>query len=78
MTDYDSIWRMQDEVRAVVNAVVGENIWNLAYDPSRQVIELELTVHLEEDTVSDLCSQFSIPADYDGEGIHGTKFTIYP
>ena len=24
MTDYDSIWRMQDEIRTVVNAVLGE------------------------------------------------------
>ena len=23
MTDYDSIWRMQDEIRTVVNAVLG-------------------------------------------------------
>jgi hypothetical protein len=29
MTDWDSIWRLQDEARAVVNAVEGENIWTL-------------------------------------------------
>ncbi len=23
MTDYDTIWRMQDEIRTVVNAVLG-------------------------------------------------------
>lgn len=28
MTDYDSIWRMQDEIRMVVNAVLGECIWD--------------------------------------------------
>ena len=26
MTDYDSIWRTQDEIRTVVNAVLGECI----------------------------------------------------
>ena len=32
MTDFDSIWRTQDEIRTVVNAVLGECIWNLAYN----------------------------------------------
>jgi len=32
MIDFDSIWRTQDEIRTVVNAVLGECIWNLAYD----------------------------------------------
>ena len=35
MTDFDSIWRTQDEIRTVVNAVLGECIWNLAYDERR-------------------------------------------
>ena len=47
MTDYDSIWRTQDEIRTVVNAV------------------------------SNLCSQFPIPADYDGIGAKGSKFAFY-
>ncbi len=78
MTDFDSIWHIQDEIHAVVNAVVGEKIWNLAYNNNRQAIELELNLHLEEEIANDLCSQFSIPADYDGEGSHGTKFVLYP
>ena len=77
MTDWDSIWRIQDEARAVVNAVVGESIWNIGYSENRQAIEIELTVHLEEEKVSDLCSQFSLSADYDGEGAHGTKLILY-
>ena len=33
MTDFDSICRIQDEIRTVVNAVLGECIWDLAdYD----------------------------------------------
>ena len=77
MTDFDSIWRTQDEIRTVVNAVPGECIWNLAYDERRSAIVLELTVSLEEDAISDLCCQFPIPADYDGEGSKGSKFAFY-
>ena len=43
MTDFDSIWRTQDEIRTVVNAVLGECIWNLAYEERRSAIVLELT-----------------------------------
>ena len=77
MTDFDSIWRTQDEIRTVANAVLGEHIWNLAYDERRSAIILELTISLEEDTISDLCCQFPIPADYDGEGSKGSKFVFY-
>ena len=76
MTDFDSIWRTQDEIRTVVNAVLGECIWNLAYDEKRSAIVLELTRYLEEDTISDLCCQFPILADYDGVGSRGTKFVF--
>ena len=77
MIDFDSIWRIQDEIRTVVNAVLGECVWNLAYDERRSAIVLELTVSLEEDAISDLCCQFPIPADYDGVGARGTKFVFY-
>ena len=77
MTDWDSIWRTQDEIRTVINAVLGECIWNLGYSEIRMAIELELTVHLEEKLLGDLCSQFSANADYDGEGIHGTRLVFY-
>ena len=77
MTDYDSIWRTQDAIRTVVNAVQGECLWNLAYDERRMAIVLELTVSLEEEAISDLCCQFPIPADYDGEGSKGSKFVFY-
>ena len=77
MTDFNSIWRTQDEIRTVVNAVLEECIWNLAYDERRSAIVLELAVSLEEDAISDLCCQFPIPADYDGEGSKGSKFAFY-
>ena len=69
MTDFDSIWRIQDEIRTVVNTVLGECIWNLAYDERRSAIVLELTFFLDEDAISNLCCQFPIPADYDGVGV---------
>ena len=77
MTDYDSIWRTQDEIRTVVNAVLGECIWNLSYSERRMAIELELTVTLDDDAVSNFCCQFPIPADYDGIGAKGSKFAFY-
>ena len=77
MTDYDSIWRIQDEVRTVVNAVLGECIWDLRYNDHRRAIELELSVTLDDEQVSNLCCQFPIPADHEGVGSKGSKFTFY-
>ena len=75
--DYDSIWRQQDEIRTVVNAVLGECIWNLSYSERRMAIELELTVTLDDDAIDSLSCQFPLPCDYDGEGARGTKFVFY-
>ena len=77
MTDYDSIWRMQDEIRTVVNAVLGECIWDISYNQKRMAIELELTVILDDDAIDNLCCQFPISADYDGNGTRGSKFAFY-
>ncbi len=77
MTDFGSIWRTQDEIRTVVNAVLGECIWNLSYNERRMAIELELTKYLEEEDADALINQFSVPADYDGIGSNGTKFVFY-
>jgi len=77
MTDFDSIWRTQDEIRTVVNAVLGECIWNLSYNERRMAIEQELAEYLEEEEVDKLINQFTIPADYDGVGSKGTKFVFY-
>ena len=77
MTDYDTIWRTQDEIRTVVNAVIGECIWNLSYNERRMAIELELAKYLEEEEVDMLINQFPVLADYDGVGSKGTKFVFY-
>ena len=68
MTDFDTIWRTQDEIRTVVNAVVGECIWDLSYNERRMAIELELTITLDDDTIDTLSCQFPIPGDYVGIG----------
>ena len=77
MTDFDSIWRTQDEIRTVVNAVLGECIWNLSYSEQRRAIVLELRIMLDDDAIDELSSQFSEVADYDGVGSKGTKFVFY-
>ena len=77
MKDVDAIWRTQDEIRTVVNAVLGECIWNLTFNERRMAIDLELTKYLEEEEVDMLISHFSVSADYDGIGSKGTKFVFY-
>ncbi|MBR1558248.1 MAG: hypothetical protein IJ647_10955 [Prevotella sp.] len=77
MTDFDTIWHTQDEIRTVVNAVLGECIRNLCYNERRMGIELELTLYLEEESADALINQFSVSADFDGVGSHGTKFIFY-
>lgn len=77
MIDFDSIWRTQDEIRTVVNAVLGECIWNLSFNEKRMAIELELTVTLDDDAIDNLCCQFPIIADYDGLCSKGSRFIFY-
>ena len=77
MTDFDIIWRTQDEIRTVVDAALGCGIWDIRNSPMRQAIELELMANLDEDAVSNLCSQFPVPCDYDGIGLMGSKFVFY-
>lgn len=74
MIDFDNIWRTQDEIRTVVNAVVGECIWNLSYNQLRAAIELELNISLDDEQVDSLIYQFPISADYEGVGSKGSKF----
>ncbi len=77
MIDYDSIWRTQDEIRTVVNAVLGECIWDLRYNDRRMAIELELSITLDDEQASNLCCQFPLAAGHEGIGTKGSKFTFY-
>ena len=61
MIDFDAIWRFQDEVRTVVNACLGDCIWDLNYNPGRQSIEMELERHLDDEELALLSSQLTLP-----------------
>lgn len=74
--EYFDIWNLMDEIRTVVDACARCGIWNLNYDRQNQFIRLELNSHLDDETSADLCSQFPVKGYYEGEGIHGSQFTI--
>ena len=65
---------MKDSITTVVE-VNHYSIWELSQ--TDYGFALELNEHLEDDVISLLCGQFSLVADYDGEGTHGTRITLY-
>ena len=74
---HNGVWGRLHLWKMLVTSAISICLWNLAYDERRMAIILELTVSLEEEAISDLCCQFPIPADYDGEGSKGSKFVFY-
>ena len=74
MKDYTEIWQMKDSITTVVEAN-HYSIWELSQ--TDYGFAFELNEHLEDDVISLLCGQFSLVADYDGEGTHGTRITLY-
>lgn len=74
MKNYTEIWQMKDSITTVVEAN-HYSIWELSQ--TDYGFALELNEHLEDDVISLLCGQFSLVADYDGEGTHGTRITLY-
>ena len=74
MKDYTEIWQMKDSITTVVEAN-HYSIWELSQ--TDYGFALELNEHLEDDAMSLLCGQFSLVADYDSEGTHGTRITLY-
>ena len=75
--NYEDIWQIQDEIMAVVNSL-GFTPWDLHYDRSSFSFLLELNEHVPDDTLSSFYSQMPLSTDYDGEGCHGSVFTLYP
>ncbi len=73
---YENAWQMQDEITSVVNAL-GWNIWELRYDREADAFRLEVYQHLDDEEQVQLVSQMSLSADYEGEGMHGSRFTLY-
>jgi hypothetical protein len=74
--EFLDIWQLQDEVRTCVDACARCGIWDLSYDRYNQVLRLELDSHLDDEQCDDLCSQFPTSGSYEGEGQHGSQFTI--
>lgn len=73
---YEDRWRLQDEITASANAL-GYTIWDLRYYRELETFRLELNQHLQDDRESDFCYQMPLTSDYDGEGSHGSMFTLY-
>lgn len=76
VTDMEEVWRTEDSIRSVVEAAAGLSAWELTFDTVTGCYHLELDGHLTEEQAIDLCAQFYISADYDGEGSHGSLFTL--
>lgn len=72
---YEDIWPLADAITAAVDAM-GLAVWDLRYDKASSVFHLELTTHLPDDRIGEICSQMPINADYDGEGRHGSLFRL--
>lgn len=68
--NYEDIWQIQDEITAAVNSL-GFSLWDLHYDRPSFSFHLELNEHVPD-------SQMPLSTDYDGEGDHGSVFTLYP
>ena len=73
---YEDIWQIQDEITAVVNSLCF-SLWDLHYDRAFFSFHLELNEHLPDDALSSFCFQMPLTTDYDGEGSHGSVFTLY-
>lgn len=73
---YDDVWRLQDEITAAVNAL-GYTVWELSYNQQSGTFRLELNEHVQEEQVSTFCYQMPLTSDYEGEGSHGSLYTLY-
>lgn len=67
-------WQMKDSIVTVVEAN-GYSVWDIRQTANGFRVELNDT--LNDDEISKLCGQYPLPSDYDGEGGHGTVFTLY-
>ena len=74
--NYEDVWQLQDEITASVNAL-GYNIWDLRFSRSSFDFHMQLNEKVEEEKLSVLLSHLPLTADYEGEGTHGSAFTLY-
>ena len=75
--NYEDIWQIQDEITAAVNSL-SFSLWDLHYVRASFAFHMELNKHLPDEVLSSFCSQMPMSADYEGEGSHGSVFTLYP
>ena len=74
MRDFTEIWQLQDTIMTAVNAC-GHVVWDL--HATSWGFHLELTEHLDDTEISNICSQLPLSADYEGEGINGSVLSLY-
>lgn len=72
---YENAWELQDEITTIVN-VLGFSIWYLRYDRNADIFHLELASHLDEEQQEQLVAHMSLATDYEGEGAHGSIFSM--
>ena len=73
--NYEDIWQIKDEITAAVNSI-GFSLWDLHFDRDTFSFHMELNEHLTDEVLSSFCSQMPMSADYDGEGNHGSLFSV--
>jgi len=73
--NYEDIWQIKDEITAAVNSI-GISLWDLHFDRDTFSFHMELNEHLTDEVLSSFCSQMPMSADYDGEGNHGSLFSV--
>ena len=74
--NYEDVWQLQDEITVAVNAL-GYSIWDLHFERASFAFHLELNEKVEEEKQSVLLSHLPMSADYEGEDVHGSVFTLY-
>lgn len=76
-TDSETLWQAADAARSVIEANLGYCAVAITPDAWGRTLHVELDRHLTEDQAMDLCAQFALPADYDGDSPHGSLFTLW-
>ena len=74
MRDFTEIWQLQDTIITAVNAC-GYGVWDL--HATNWGFHLELTEHLDDAEICNICSQLPLSGDYEGEGINGSVLSLY-
>lgn len=74
MRDFTEIWQLQDTIITAVNAC-GYGVWDL--HATSWGFHLELTEHLDDAEICNICSQLPLSGDCEGEGINGSILSLY-